>query len=370
MESTKHEASHRRQPRLIAVITALVLLAVTLAACGDDDPTATAPATAPGATTPAATADATNTAGTSGEMTEVSIALDWYPWGNHTGLYLAQENGYFDEEGLNVSIYVPGDPSTGLQLVATGRDTFTISYQTDVMLARGAGLEVVSVAALVQHPLNSIMTLESSGIERPSQLAGRSIGVAGVASDEPLLRSMLEADGLTLDDVEMVTVGFDLMPALLGGTVDAVIGAYWVHESILAEQQGESVNVIRIEDWGVPDHYELLIVTGESTISDNPDVVERFVRALTRGYAAADADRENAIDVLVAAEPETDRDLELEGIKLLAPLWTDDGMVPFGTQTTERWSSYAEWLRENNILTTDVDIEDAFTNRFVEAATQ
>jgi ABC-type nitrate/sulfonate/bicarbonate transport system substrate-binding protein len=334
--------------RLVAVIAALALIAVTLAACGDDDATAT-PAT-------------------TGALTDVSIALDWYPWGNHSGLYLAQANGYFEDEGLNVSIYVPGDPATGLQLVASGRDTFTISYQTDVMLARAEGLGVQSVAALVQHPLNSIMALETSGIERPADLAGRTIGIAGVASDEPLLRSMLEADGVTLDDVEMVTVGFDLMPALLGGTVDAVIGAYWVHESILAEQQGESVNVIRIEDWGVPDHYELLLVTSDNLVSSDPDVVERFIRALTRGYADADADREAAIDELVRAEPETDRDLELQGIELLAPLWTDDGAVPFGTQTQERWESYAAWLRENDILARDVPVSEAFTNEFVERA--
>jgi ABC-type nitrate/sulfonate/bicarbonate transport system substrate-binding protein len=342
--------------RVLALLAMLAMLAVTVAACGDDDATSTPAA-------PAATATAEP-----GEMTDVSIALDWYPWGNHSGLYLAQASGYFEDEGLNVSIYVPGDPATGLQLVATGRDTFTISYQTDVLLARAEGLEVVSVAALVQHPLNSIMALESSGIERPADLAGRTIGMAGVASDEPLLRSMLEADGLTLDDVELVTVGFDLMPALLGGTVDAVIGAYWVHESILAEMQGEPVNVIRIEDWGVPDHYELLLVTGEAFANESPEVIERFIRAMRLGYADADLDREAAIDALVAAAPETERELELQGIELLAPLWTDDGTVAFGTQTRERWETYAEWLLESDILTQEVPVEEAFTNEFVERA--
>ncbi|HUG15547.1 MAG TPA: ABC transporter substrate-binding protein [Thermomicrobiales bacterium] len=351
--------------KYFAMVAALALTAGTLAACGDDDPTTTTAA----APLTVATAEATQ-AGTPGEAVDVSIALDWYPWGNHSGLYLAQANGYFEDEGLNVNIYVPGDPATGLQLVATGRDTFTISYQTDVLLARAEGLEVVSVAALVQHPLNSIMALESSGIERPSDLAGRTIGMAGVASDEPLLRSMLEADGLTLDDVELVTVGFDLMPALLGGTVDAVIGAYWVHESILVEQQGESVNVIRIEDWGVPDHYELLLVTGERFAAENPEVVERFIRAMRLGYADADADREAAIDALVVAAPETDRELELEGIELLAPLWTDDGTVAFGTQTEERWETYAAWLLENDILTQDIPVGEAFTNEFVERASR
>lgn len=327
-----------------------MMFAFVLVACGDDDNTPTPTATAGSST---------------GELTPVSIALDWYPWGNHTGLYLAEANGYFADEGLDVTIYVPGDPATGLQLVATGRDQFTISYQPDVMLARAEGLEVISVAALVQHPLNSIMTLQSSGIERPSQLAGRTVGIAGVASDEPLLRSMLEADGISLDDVELVTVGFDLMPALLGGTVDAVIGAYWVHESILADLQGNPVNIMRIEEWGVPDYYELLLVTSDAYASSNPEVIEGFIRAITRGYADADADRTGAIDELVRVNPETERELELQGIELLAPLWTDDGDVPFGTQTEERWESYADWLRENDILTQDVPVDEAFTNEFV-----
>jgi putative hydroxymethylpyrimidine transport system substrate-binding protein len=342
----------------IVVLLALLVLLVALAGCGNDAATPTQ--------TPAAAATAGGTP--SGDLTPVTIALDWYPWGNHTGLYLAQANGYFAEEGLDVTIYVPGDPATGLQLVASGRDTFTISYQTDVLLARAEGLEVQSVAALVQHPLNSIMTLRSSGIERPSQLAGHTIGIAGVASDEPLLRSMLEADGISLADVELVTVGFDLMPALLGGRVDAVIGAYWVHESILAELQGEPVNIMRIEDWGVPDHYELLLVTSDTFASAHGEVVEGFIRAMTRGYADADANREAAIDELVRANPETERELELRGIELLAPLWTDNGSVPFGTQTAERWQSYAAWLRDNDILTQDVDVDAAFTNEYVERA--
>lgn len=320
------------------------LLAMTwIAACGDEDEGDDGP-------------------------TEVSIALDWYPWSNHAGIYLAQERGFFEDEGLSVTIHVPADPATGLQLVATGEDEFTISYQADVLIARGEGLEVRSVAALVQHPLNSIMTLQSSGLERPSQLKGKKVGIAGVASDEPLLATMLAADGLQLSDVEVVTVGFDLMPALLGGRVDAILGAYWVHESILAEKQGQPVNVMRIEEWGVPDYYELLLVTGDALADEHPETVEKVIRALARGYAAAQAEPVAAIDAIVAANPETDREVEIEGIARLAPLWTDNGTVPWGTQTTERWRSYADWLRREGILTADVDIVDAFTNAFVERA--
>jgi putative hydroxymethylpyrimidine transport system substrate-binding protein len=330
-----------RMFRWLSLPLVALLLGGVLASCGKDDTKSTA---AP---------------------TEVSVALDWYPWANHTGLYMANSKGYFADEGLKVNLYTPADPSTGLQLVASGKDTFTISYQTDLLLARGVGLGVKSVAAFVQHPLNTLMTLQSSGITKPSQLKGKKIGVAGVSSDEPLLSTMLAADGLTLNDVEVVNVGFDLMPALLGGTVDGVLGAYAVNEAFLAAQQGKPVNVMNIQDWGVPDYYELLLVASDSTLKDNPAVVEKFLRAMAKGYADAAKDQSAALDELVKAAPDTDRAVETQSLQQVVPLWTDSGKVAFGTQTTERWTAYTDWMRQNNILTKDVAVNDAFTNEFV-----
>ena len=364
-----------RPSRLIALLAAVLLMSL-VAACGDDEdvdePTVTTAAGAGAtATTPASpTADASPSPGGADEMTEISLALDWYPWGNHTGIFMALENGYFAEEGLDVNVQVPADPTTALQLVATGDDDFTISYQADVLYARSQGLEVLSVAALVQHPLNTIMALESSGISQPADLAGKTVGVTGVPSDEAMLGAFLEDAGLSLDDVEVVNVGFDLMPSLLGGSVDAIIGGYYVHESILAEQQGKPVVAMNVQDYGVPDYYELLLVTGDAFAEENPEAVEGFIRALQRGYEAAAADPDAAVDALMAAYPETAEEVEREGIGLIIPLWTDDGTVAWGTQTEERWQIYHDWLRETGLLEEDVDVNEAFTNEFVERAQQ
>ena len=344
MESRPWLSRVLRPGRLLAIALTVLLVGPLLAACGDDDDAA------------------------GDEPTEVTIALDWYPWSNHTGLYLAQERGYFEDENLEVNIYVPGNPEDGLRLVGSGQDEFAISYQTDVLLARGEEIPVKSVAALVQHPLNAIMALASSGIETPADLEGRTIGVPGVPSDEALLQSILGSAGLTMDDVEIVNVGFNLIPPLLAGQIDAVIGAYWVHESFLIEREGEDVNILRVEEWGVPDYYELVLVASDDMVEDNGDVVERVMRAIVRGYADAEEDYEAAIDVLMDAAPETDRELEERGIELLAPYWTDEGTVPFGQQTAERWQVYADWLKENDLLADDVDPADAFTNEFVERA--
>ncbi len=342
---------------LIVISLALFLAA---AACGASA-TAT-PVPEPTARPTATTAPEPTAAPTT--LTKVSVALDWFPWSNHSGLFIAKERGYFADEGLDVEIFVPGDPSTVLQTVASGRDDFGISYQTEVLIAREQGVPVVSVMALVQHPLNSVMTLKESGIVEPKDLAGKKIGWPGIPSDEPLLETMLGSQGLTLEDVELVNVGFALVPALIGKTVDAIVGAYWVHESISATNQGFELNIMRMEEHGVPDFYELVIVANEDKIAQNPEVVQRFVRGVTRGYQDAIADPLDAVQLLKRLRPEVDLDIEIPGVALLAPLWATENGV-FGWQEEARWLDFAKWMVSSGRLSESTDPMAAFDNSFV-----
>ena len=326
---------------LIVSIATVLVVVLIIGGCGED----------------------TSQSSTEPTQVKIKLALDWYPNANHIGLYIAQEKGYFSEEGLEVEMYTPSDPSTVLQTVGAGQDDFGISYQPDILLARAQGVPVVSIAGMVQHPLNSLMSLESSGIVRPGQLKGKKVGYPGIPTNEPLLRTMLKADGLAgLEDVELVNVGFNLGPSLISGQVDAVVGAYWTHESILLENQGHKVNVMRMEDWGVPDYYELMIVTSESKAKDDMATLTKFLRAVRRGYEDAMDDPQKGVDTLVAGtKDEIDETVDRPGADLLVPLWKPQSGA-FGNQDIARWENFTKWMQDVGLLSTELEATDAFVN--------
>ena len=277
------------------------------------------------------------------DLQKVTLALDWYPNANHAGLFLAQERGYFADAGLEVELYTPSDPTVVLQTVGAGRDDYGISYQTDVLLARAQEVPVVSVLALVQHPLMGVMALESAEIARPADLMGKTVGYPGIPSQEAFLTTMMAADGASIDDLELINVDFNLVPAVISGQTDAVMGAYWTHETILAEQEGYPVSMLRVEEWGVPDYYELVLVASEEKALDDPDQIEALAGAIQRGYLDA------------IAEPE----VELIGIGLLSGVWLDvDGA--FGVQSPERWDAYAAWMRDSGLIPANLNPAEAF----------
>ena len=302
------------------------------------------------------------------DLEKVTLALDWYPNANHAGLFLAQERGYFAEAGLEVELYTPSDPTVVLQTIGAGRDDYGISYQTDVLLARAEELPVVSVAALVQHPLMGVMTLQESGITRPADLVGKTVGYPGIPSQRAFLSTMMESDGASIDDLELINVDFNLVPAVISGQTDAAMGAFWTHEPILAEQEGYPVNMMRVEEWGVPDYYELVLVASEDKVLGDPHQIEALVGAMQRGYLDAIAEPDAAIAAMKAAYPELDEAVELIGIGLLAGVWLDaDGI--YGAQSAERWLTYADWMKSSGLIPAELDAASAFVRVDMETAT-
>lgn len=297
----------------------------------------------------------------------VEIILDWFANADHAGIFGAIEQGYFADEGLDVRTTVPSDPAAALKQVGAGRAPFAVSYEPEVLIARSQGVPVVAVAALVTHPLNSVIVRADRGIARPRDLEGKTVGAAGVPSDRALLDAVVRSDGGDPSKVTLRTVGFTLAPALASGRVDAVIGAYWNIEQVELEEQGVDVEALRLEEHGIPDYDELVIVTSDEFARDEPDLVRRFLRGLRSGQDWAATDETGAIDHLLDANPDLQRDTLREQVKLTAPLLSPSDEATLTVDPAE-WEAYAGWMRDNGLLTKPVDAADAVTAEFLPEA--
>ncbi|MGH2914120.1 MAG: ABC transporter substrate-binding protein, partial [Solirubrobacteraceae bacterium] len=252
-----------------SILGAALLAALALGACGSkQDPTTPAKATA---------------------RQPLSLMLDWFPNADHVGIYEALANGDFTQAGLDVGVRIPSDPATPLQLVAAGKVDAAISYEPELLLARDRGEPLVSIAALVQRPLTSIVSVGSKHITSPAQLRGKRVGDAGIPYQHAYLQTILKQAGVPASSVKEINVGDNLVPAMLAGRVDATLGAYWNYEAIQLRQAGKRPNVIHVEDAGVPSYDELVLVVRENEIAQQGNLLRRFVQALGRGYEAVRA---------------------------------------------------------------------------------
>lgn len=336
--------------RLLAGFLAALAILVVATACSDDDSDSTgASSTEASAPIPA------------------EVILDWFPNADHASIYTAKEQGLFADSGLDVKLTVPSDPAAALKQVAANRAEFAISYEPEVILARSQDIPVTAVAAIVNQPLNSLIVRKDRGISRPRDLEGKNVGATGLPSDRALLETVVRSDGGDPSKVTITNVGFTLGPAIVSGKVDALIGAYWNIEVPEIEDKGVDVEVFRLDEHGVPDYDELVLVTSEKVIAQNPELVKRMVRGLQSGALAAERDTEAAAAAVLAANPDLNADLLASQVAETTPLLASrgDGEELLSVDPNA-WSSYADWMRAEGLLTKDLQITDAVNPGFVE----
>jgi putative hydroxymethylpyrimidine transport system substrate-binding protein len=293
------------------------------------------------------------------------MVLDWYPNSDHAGLYTAIQRGYLRRNGVDLGKpHVPSDSTAQIKLVAAGTADFGITYETDVLAARAHHIPVRAVMCIAQHPLDTIMSLSRSGITRPRNLAGKRIGMAGTPGDRAIVAAVMRDDGVSPVRATMVNVGYNLLPALLSGRVDAVVGVYWTWEAIQARMKGYPVHVLRVERWGVPNYCELTVIASDSTIQHRPSLVRGTVHALQRGYAYAEAHPEAGWKALHAADRTLDRPLILRSIRLLRGAIIAGKTV--GYMNPGQWERYATWLRARGLIDAPVGGKAALTDRFLQ----
>ena len=331
--------------RRLTVLFAAVFLAA-LAGCGEkEEPTAAG-----------------------GERDRFTIVLDWFPNADHAGIYAARAEKQFERAGLNVKIVTPPDPAAPLKLLQAGRADVAISYEPELLLARDKGADLVSVAAIVQKPLVSLMSLgDPAPVRSPRDLRGKKVGTAGIPYQSAYLKSIARAGGIPVDSVEEVNVGFDLAQALIGNRVDATLGGFWNYEGTDLEQRGRKPTVVRMEDAGVPTYSELILVARAKDLDeDGAARLRRFLQALSRGHEALREDAEPAVDALLRANKDLRRKLQAAVVQRTLPVFfpaNEDR--PWGYQDRREWAAYGRWMLENKLVDKDPAAAGALTNEFL-----
>jgi putative hydroxymethylpyrimidine transport system substrate-binding protein len=211
---------------------------------------------------------------------KMTLILDWFVNPDHGPIILAEELGYFKEAGLEVEVIAPADPSDPPKMVAAGRADLAISYQPQLHMQIENGLPLRRVGTLIATPLNCLLVLEDGPVKSTADLKGRKVGFSVAGVEEVLLSTILAQHGLTLDDIELVSVNWSLSPSLMSGQVDAVIGAYRNFELNQMEIEGVPGRCFYVEEEGVPAYDELIYVANPETM--DADMIRRFLTATER----------------------------------------------------------------------------------------
>ncbi len=331
--------------RKLALLAGVLAAGITLAACG-------------------AKHDVLGAAKTSTQP--LRMMLDYFPNADHVGLYEALANGDFTKAGLDVHVQIPTNPATPLQLLAAGKVDVAISYEPELLLARAQGQPLAAIGAIVQRPLTSIVSLGSRRITAPAQLRGKTVGTAGIPYQHAYLNTILQRAGIPTGSVKEVNVGENLVPAMLSGRVDATLGAYWNYEAIQLQQLGRRTNVIHVENAGVPDYDELVLVVRENTIANRNNVLRRFVQALARGYEAVRSNPQAGVHALISANPSLAPKLQLASVRAtLSSFFPANPNLPWGWQDSKQWTAYGEWMLAHHLISNPAAVADASTNQLL-----
>ena len=293
-------------------------------------------------------------------LEDFSVVLDWYPNAIHSFLYVAQEKGYFAEEGLNLVVNFPANTNDGISLPAAGKADVGMYYLQDAILtAVEADVPIVSIGAVTQESLNVVIALKESGIDGAEDLAGKKIGYAGIALSEAQVECMLENAGVSAEDCELIDVGFDLLTATTTGQVDATIGNMVNHEVPQLEEEGIEINYFFPTDFGVPEYYELVFLAGQDAVENNPEKLQKFLRAVDKGFDFMQENPEEALQILLDNQNAENFPLssavEKASMDVLLPAM-EKADAPFMTQDTVIWQQNADWLYERGLLSEQVDV--------------
>ena len=296
------------------------------------------------------------------EAERFDLALDFYVNPDHAGIYTALDRGLFEEAGLDVRPQVPSDPAAPIKQVAAGRADLAISYEPEVLLARDQGLEVIAVGALVQQPLTSLIAPGDAGIEDASDLRGKTIATAGIPYQDAFLDAILAREDVSRDDVSVVDVGLNLLPAVLSGRADAMLGGFRNVEGVDLSERGEDPLVAPVDELGIPTYDELVFVASEERLEDDPEAIRLFLAVLERGTEIAVRDPELATEAVLEAGEGLDPKLTEAEVQATLPLLQPEAKRPYGYMNPIEWREFIGFMADKGEIGVRFDPDEVLSN--------
>lgn len=322
--ASRRDVSSNRYLRTFALSFILAVLALSLLACQPQGSDSADRASADGST-------------------DFVISLDWVPNTNHTGLYVALENGYFAQQGLNVKIVQPSEDSAST-LVANKRADFGVYFQPNMVKRLTRELPITAVAAIVQHNTSGLMALESLGAQTPTDLNGTRYSTWEDPIDDATVAALV-GDDL----VKIPGEATDASVALRMNQFDYIL-AFYGWDGIHAEQQGVETQFFFLKDYEpVFDYYSPVIIANNELLADNPELAKRALAAIKQGYEYAANNPDASAEILLKYAPETNRELAIASQRYLSPLYLDDN-GEWGKFDYTRWDRFFDWVYQNELI--------------------
>ena len=308
------------------------------------------------------------TAGGGQQEQTVTVVLDWTPNTNHTGIYVALANGYFEEAGLDVQVVQPPEDGA-VTLVASGKAQFGVSFQDSLApaFAGDSPMPVTAVAAIIQHNTSGIVSRAGEGMDTPRGLEGKKYATWDLDVEKATIRDVMAADGGNFDLVELIpSTVTDEVSALQSGSVDA-IWIFYGWAGVACEVAGLDTDYFEFADIDpVFDYYTPVLIGSNAWLEENPDAARAFLAALSRGYTYAAEHPAEAADILMEAAPELKANSALvyASQEYLAGEYIADA-ARWGEFDGERWAAFFNWLNENDLMEQKLDPDFGYTNDYL-----
>src|SRR4029077_14644265 len=275
---------------------------------------------------------------------------DFFPNADHAALYSALAHGDFRAGGLDVQPQAPSDPSAPLKLLAAGRADMAISYEPELLLARDPDRKLVSIGPLVQPPLTSIIALPSQHVKKVADLAGKTVGTAGIPYQAAELKTALQSAGVNPASVKEANVGFNLVPAMLSGKVAATLGGFWNYEALQLEALHKRPTTIPVDRAGVPSYDAVVLVVREDEAKRRGQDLRAFLQALSRGEREVKTDPAAAAKPFLAANPSLEAKLQQTSIEKTLPATMPASGKPYGWQEPGQWAAFGSWMLQHGLV--------------------